>query len=196
MTKLGWFLGVVAVLAVSLAAIDSLLPGGRPAAREAQTIGDTRSVISGLMTYASENCGFFPAHLTDLTRWDGTPIAIPNYPDDAPEFLGGDLARADSYVKSGYRRSYQPFGRTDEIPPTCAQDSVLTYCYVSNPESSQFDSAWVNSLPSWLVQILPFDFDTTSCVCRPGQHNYIRGSRWAGSRSAAREPMDRGAFRR
>ena len=160
MTKLGWFLGVVAVLAVSLAAIDSLLPGGRPAAREAQTIWDTRSVISGLMTYASENCGFFPAHLTDLTRWDGTPIAIPNYPDDAPEFLGGDLARADSYVKSGYRRSYQPFGRTDEIPPTCAQDSVLTYCYVSNPESSQFDSAWVNSLPSWLVQILPFDFDT------------------------------------
>ena len=96
MTKLGWFLGVVAVLAVSLAAIDSLLPGGRPAAREAQTIGDTRSVMSGLMTYASENCGFFPAHLTDLTRWDGTPIAIPNYPDDAPEFLGGDLARADS----------------------------------------------------------------------------------------------------
>ena len=77
MTKLGWFLGVVAVLAVSLAAIDSLLPGGRPAAREAQTIGDTRSVMSGLMTYASENCGFFPAHLTDLTRWDGTPIAIP-----------------------------------------------------------------------------------------------------------------------
>lgn len=55
---------------------------------------------TGLMTYASENCGFFPAHLTDLTRSDGTPIAIPNYPDDAPEFLGGYLARADSYVKA------------------------------------------------------------------------------------------------
>jgi len=112
--KLGCFLSLVAATVVSLVAIDGLLPTGRSNSGESQAIGDTRSVISALTTYASHNCGFYPAHLTDVTREDGTPIAIPSYPDDAPQFLGGDLARASPYVKEGYRRIYQPFGRPDE----------------------------------------------------------------------------------
>ena len=103
------------------------------------------------------------------------PARAARFTLDAPEHSGtipgarGDILTpgvaltsnlAVIFTLNQHRRSYQPFGRPDEIPPTCAQDSVLTYCYVSNPESSQFNSAWVNSLPSWLVQILPFDFDT------------------------------------
>ena len=49
-------------------------------APDVQAIGDTRSVISAMQTYASVNCGFFPGDITDATRDDGTPIGIPEYP--------------------------------------------------------------------------------------------------------------------
>lgn len=51
---------------------------------ESQAIGDSRYIVSAMQTYASANCGFYPRDLTDATRHDGTPIAIPNFLDEAP----------------------------------------------------------------------------------------------------------------
>ena len=109
---------------------------------DSQAIGDTRSVISAMHTFASANCGFFPRDLTDATFEDGTPISIPNYPTNAPSFLGGDLGRPGPYAKSGYEREYTPFGTPDDIPPECAPDSVLAYCYTSHPGEHLLPTSW------------------------------------------------------
>lgn len=127
-----------------------------PSRPQGRAIGDTRTVISALVTYASANCGFFPGDLTDTTREDGTPIAIPNYPDEAPEFMGRDLGQPSPYVKSGYRRTYQTFGRPEDIPPECAQNSVFDFCYASHPLQT-FRSHLAEDLPRWLAESLYFE---------------------------------------
>lgn len=124
---------VVAIIGIIAAiAIPSLLRA-RVSANEAQAIGDTRSVISGSQTYASSNCGYFGADLGCLTRESGGSICIPSYPSAAPQFLGGDIARAGAYVKSGYTRTYTGYNVPSSIPPQCAAGSVATYCYTSIP---------------------------------------------------------------
>jgi prepilin-type N-terminal cleavage/methylation domain-containing protein len=55
---------VVAIIGIVAAiAIPSLLRA-RVSANESQAIGDSRTVVSGLVTYASANCGFYPANLS------------------------------------------------------------------------------------------------------------------------------------
>jgi prepilin-type N-terminal cleavage/methylation domain-containing protein len=127
---------VVAIIGIIAAiAIPSLLRA-RVSANESQVIGDSRTVVSGLATYASANCGMYPPNLgcTTFEDSDGT-ICIPNYPSQAPQFLGGDLARdTDSYSKGGYDRLY-----VGSRPPTgvastrCDAASVLAFCYHGTP---------------------------------------------------------------
>ncbi len=130
---------VVAIIGIIAAiAIPSLLRA-RVSANEAQAIGDTRSVISAEMTYASANCGFF-APLENLCRNGGNcggVIGIPGYPTNAPEFLGGDLGQTTPYPKSGYERSWEDTSAPSSVDTTrCDVSSVNDYCYHSVPLSA------------------------------------------------------------
>ena len=132
---------MVAIIGIIAAiAIPSLLRA-RVSANEAQAIGDTRSVISGEQTYASSNCGYFGA-LTDLCRAGGGPdctgIPIPGYPAAAPEFVGGDLGRANGTLKSGFIRTFQPGNAASTagpVGPNCDPNSLLDYCYEATAAS-------------------------------------------------------------
>jgi hypothetical protein len=110
----------------------------RVSANESQAIGDCRTVVSGLATYASSNCGFYPSKLS-CTTWDGTgniAACIPNYPTAAPQFLGGDLAdQGATYTKGGYQRGYQAKNPGTNIPSRCEQTGVVTFCYDAWPVS-------------------------------------------------------------
>ena len=120
---------VVAIIGIIAAiAIPSLLRA-RVSANEAQAIGDTRSVISAEQTYASANCGFY----ADLDRLSRPGIGIPNYPTQAPEFLGQDIGRTATYVKSGYNREWVGGNAPATIPAICDQQAVLFYCYDAWP---------------------------------------------------------------
>ena len=128
---------VVAIIGIIAAiAIPSLLRA-RVSANEAQAIGDTRSLISAEMTYASANGGFF-SDVVNLCRNGGNcaGIGIPNYPLVAPEFLGGDLGRTSPYLKSGYNRTWAvAVAVSGGVPTTLDPNSVLDYCYASTPAS-------------------------------------------------------------
>ncbi len=126
---------VVAIIGIIAAiAIPSLLRA-RVSANEAQAIGDTRTVISAEQTYASANCGFF-ADLINLCRNGGDcgGVGIPQYPANAPEFVGGDLGRNSTYSKSGYDRTWEAVGSPVSVDTTrCDPTSVTDYCYHSTP---------------------------------------------------------------
>ena len=106
----------------------------RLSANEAQVIGDSRAVIAAEQTYAASNCGFF-SDLVNLCRGGGdcAGVGIPNYPDAAPEFVGGDLGRTSPYVKSGYSRTLAGNGSPTTVPDHCDPDSLLDYCYHAEP---------------------------------------------------------------
>lgn len=125
---------VVAIIGIIAAiAIPSLLRA-RVSANEAQVIGDTRTVMSASVTYATSNCGYFANDLPCMTREGGGSICIPNYPPSAPQFLGADIARSSPYTKSGYLRSYLPGTAAPSVDPTkCDVNSLLDYCYMSVP---------------------------------------------------------------
>jgi prepilin-type N-terminal cleavage/methylation domain-containing protein len=125
---------VVAIIGIIAAiAIPSLLRA-RVSANEAQAIGDTRSVISAEQTYASSNGGLF-GDITNLCRGPGCAgIGIPNYPANAPDFLGGDLARLGT--KSGYDRAFVQNGQPAQTTPMQDPNSLLDYCYTSTPSSA------------------------------------------------------------
>lgn len=128
---------VVAIIGIIAAiAIPNLLRA-RVSANEAQAIGDTRTVMSANVTYASTNCGLFAARLLCMTRDNGGNICIPNYVPSAPAFLSGDLGRAVPYTKSGYIRDYVPNGVGAGIDANrCDPASLLDFCYVSSPLSN------------------------------------------------------------
>lgn len=124
---------VVAIIGIIAAiAIPSLLRA-RVSANEAQVIGDTRTVMSASVTYATSNCGYFAADLPCMTREGGGAICIPNYPPTAPQFLGADIARPSPYTKSGYSRSYLQGAAAPTTNPRCDPGSLLEYCYMSVP---------------------------------------------------------------
>jgi prepilin-type N-terminal cleavage/methylation domain-containing protein len=120
---------VVAIIGIIAAiAIPNLLRA-RVSANEAQAIGDTRTVMSANVTYASTNCGLFAANLVCMFN-----VCIPNYPAVAPRFLGGDLGRPVPFTKSGYNRDYLPNGNATAVDANrCDPASLLDYCYVSSP---------------------------------------------------------------
>jgi prepilin-type N-terminal cleavage/methylation domain-containing protein len=132
---------VVAIIGIIAAiAIPSLLRA-RVSANEAQSIGDSRSVVSAEQTYASANCGFF-GNAVNLCRAVGNTacagILIPNYPTQAPEFLGADLGGSIGQTKSGYNRAWVANGAPTVVGPNCAPvgpGSVLDYCYTGVPAS-------------------------------------------------------------
>jgi len=126
---------VIAIIGVIAGIAIPQLLRARLSANEAQAIGDSRAVIAAQQTYAASNCGFF-ADLTNLCRNGadcGGTIGIPDYPDSAPEFIGADLGRTSPYVKSGYNRTLAPNGTPTSVPAHCDPDSLLDYCYHSEP---------------------------------------------------------------
>lgn len=126
---------VIAIIGVIAGIAIPQLLRARLSANEAQAIGDSRAVIAAQQTYAASNCGFF-ADLTNLCRNGadcGGAIGIPNYPATAPEFIGADLGRTSPYVKSGYNRTLTPNGTPTSVPAHCDPDSLLDYCYHSEP---------------------------------------------------------------
>ena len=126
---------VIAIIGVIAGIAIPQLLRARLSANEAQAIGDSRAVIAAQQTYAASNCGFF-ADLTNLCRNGadcGGSIGIPEYPDAAPEFIGADLGRTSPYVKAGYNRTLAPNGAPTSVPVHCDPDSLLDYCYHSEP---------------------------------------------------------------
>ena len=125
---------VVAIIGVIAGIAIPQLLRARLSANEAQAIGDSRAVIAAEQTYAASNCGFF-SDLVNLCRDGGdcAGVGIPNYPDAAPEFVGGDLGRTTPYVKSGYNRSLTGNGAPTSVPDHCDPDSLLDYCYHTEP---------------------------------------------------------------
>lgn len=126
---------VIAIIGVIAGIAIPQLLRARLSANEAQAIGDSRAVIAAQQTYAASNCGFF-ADLTNLCRNGadcGGTIGIPDYPDAAPEFIGADLGRTSPYVKAGYNRTLTPNGTPTSVPDHCDPDSLLDYCYHSEP---------------------------------------------------------------
>jgi len=121
---------VVAIIGIIAAiAIPSLLRA-RVSANEAQVIGDTRTVISASVVYASNNCGLYAASLDCMSVPNS--ICIPNYPSTAPVFLSRDVGRASPYLKSGYVRTY--IGRAASDPGSlCDPGSNFDFCYMSTP---------------------------------------------------------------
>lgn len=116
-------IGIIAAIA-----IPSLLRA-RVSANEAQAIGDTRSIISAEMTYASANAGFY-----DTLDCLATPAScIPNYPSDAPSFIGPELTPS---VKGGYTRTFHP-GPPADVEPSqrsrLSPSSVNSFAYVAVP---------------------------------------------------------------
>lgn len=125
---------VIAIIGVIAGIAIPQLLRARLSANEAQAIGDSRAVIAAQQTYAASNCGFF-SDLVNLCRAGGNcgGIGIPNYPPAAPEFIGGDLGRTSPYTKTGYSRNFAENGRATNPPGHCDPDSVLDYCYHSEP---------------------------------------------------------------
>ena len=123
---------VVAIIGIIAAiAIPSLLRA-RVAANEARVIGDTRSLISASVTYASSNCGLFAATLVCMTQGS---ICIPGYPAVAPAFLGRDLGQATPYNKAGYNRDYLTIPAAGQDTTRCDPGSLFDFCYHSVPTS-------------------------------------------------------------
>ena len=125
---------VIAIIGVIAGIAIPQLLRARLSANEAQAIGDSRAVIAAQQTYAASNCGFF-SDLPNLCRNGGNcaGIGIPNYPPAAPEFLGGDLGRTSPYTKTGYNRTFAAGQQATNRPAHCDQNSVLDYCYHSEP---------------------------------------------------------------
>jgi len=114
--------GIIAAIA-----IPSLLRA-RVSANESGAIGDTRTVISAQLTYASANGGYYDS-LECLANPSG---CIPGYPPQGPYMLGPELVARE---KTGYRRTLHlgvpPVGQdpSAKASPT----SVVSFAYVAVP---------------------------------------------------------------
>lgn len=118
-------------VAEALARIELRITYLRFKENEPQAIGDTRSVISAEQTYASANCGYY----ADVQYLSHPNIQIPNYPSQAPEFVGQDVGRPSVYVKSGYARNFIPGTAASNLDSSkCdATNSLISYCYTATP---------------------------------------------------------------
>ena len=121
---------VVAIIGIIAAITIPGLLRARVSANEAQVIGDTRTVISAGITYASNNCGLFAASLVCMTD---DSVCIPGYPTAAAPFLTGDLGQATPYSKGGYTRDYLTVPAAGQDTARCDPGSLLNFCYHSVP---------------------------------------------------------------
>jgi hypothetical protein len=140
---------------------------------EAQAIGDTHAIISANQTYASANGGFYARNLECMARGSESGICIPGYPEDAPEFLGSDLARAVPYVKSGYERNYTTAEVPDEVPAGCDPASPRFFCYASKPV--RLGVTGERSFLGTATGELYFDYDGGDSNCVPVARTAARG---------------------
>jgi len=156
---------VVAIIGILAALGIPTLLRARVSANEAQVIGDSRSVVSAAQTYAAANCGWFASNLFPCMTWEqGGGICIPGYPPNSPQFLGADIARAGTYAKSGYSRTYTA-GSALGVPPApqCDPNSVTSYCYDSVPSSMGLTG--VRSFVATSAGALYVDPAGNSCAC-------------------------------
>jgi len=125
---------VVAIIGIIAAiAIPSLLRA-RVSANESATIGDIRTVISGLAAYQSANGGWYTSAVSCLTNPAAATLAcIPNYPSNSPTFLDSQIGSL--LAKSGYNRSFQPGPAPVPMPATTTSGttSVSSYAYTATP---------------------------------------------------------------
>ena len=96
---------IVIIGIIAAIAIPSLLRA-RVSANESGMIGDTRTVISAMATYASANSNMYDSVLTCLAVPSNG--CIPSYDPASPTFLDPNVAVATA-AKSGYARSFQGF---------------------------------------------------------------------------------------
>ena len=168
-------------LLVGFSLLLSLLLGRRTEqlhliSNEAQAIGDTRTIISANQTYASANCGLYARTLECMARDSEGGICIPGFPEDAPEFVGSDLARAVPYVKSGYERNYTTADAADEVPAGCDPGSPKFFCYASRPVTLGLtgDRSFLGAATGELY----FDYDggDTNCVPVARTESFAEGA--------------------
>jgi len=114
---------VVAIIGIIAAiAIPSLLRA-RISANEAAAQGDSRTVSSSQVAYASSNRGAYGASLTCLA----SPVTC-MFPPSVTQFLDPQIG-ADSVTKQGYNRVYSPGAAAMGIP----DPGVNTWSYISDP---------------------------------------------------------------
>jgi prepilin-type N-terminal cleavage/methylation domain-containing protein len=120
---------VVAIIGIIAAiAIPSLLRA-RVSANESATIGDVRTVISGMAAYQSANAGWYDQILSCLAV--AGPTCIPNYPANAPTFLDSNIAFI--LPKSGYNRSFEPGPAPVPTSPLASGTQSSSYAYLASP---------------------------------------------------------------
>jgi prepilin-type N-terminal cleavage/methylation domain-containing protein len=120
---------VVAIIGIIAAiAIPSLLRA-RVSANESATIGDVRTVISGMAAYQSANAGWYDQVLSCLTI--SGPTCIPNYPTNAPTFLDSNIGFL--LPKSGYNRTFEPGPQPAPTTPLASGTQASSYAYLSSP---------------------------------------------------------------
>lgn len=68
---------------------------------------------------------------TPSIAWRQPTSCIPEYPAQAPDFLGADLAAA--FVKSGYERTFYPGLPANGVSPTQSPSSMRSFAYVAVP---------------------------------------------------------------
>jgi hypothetical protein len=102
--------------------------GHHPARSESTVIGDIRTVISAQAAYQARNGGYADGALGCLAR---PGSCIPGYGGDQTTFLDEQLASL--VEKKGYRRSFHPGPRPDQIPPSSSPTSLTTWAYTAVP---------------------------------------------------------------
>jgi len=115
---------VVAIIGIIAAiAIPSLLRA-RISANEAAAEGDSRTVSSAQVAYASSNRGAYGTTLACL----GSPGTC-GFPSTVTQFLDSQIGTGGVVTKQGYNRTYNAGAVANGTP----DPGVITFSYVSNP---------------------------------------------------------------
>ena len=115
---------VVAIIGIIAAiAIPSLLRA-RISANEAAAQGDSRTISSSQVAYASSNRG---AYGTTLVCLSSPPTCM--FPATVTQFLDPQIGAAGIVTKQGYNRAYLPGAVGTGIP----DPGVTTFSYTSDP---------------------------------------------------------------
>jgi prepilin-type N-terminal cleavage/methylation domain-containing protein len=117
---------VVAIIGIIAAiAIPSLLRA-RISANEAAAQGDSRTVSSSQVAYASSNRGAYGTTLACLATPSGC-----GFPATVTQVLDPQIGAAGMVTKQGYNRSYLPGNVATGTP----DPGVLTWAYTSDPST-------------------------------------------------------------
>jgi type IV pilus assembly protein PilA len=115
---------VVAIIGIIAAiAIPSLLRA-RISANEAAAQGDSRTVSSAQVAYASSNRGAYGRNLGCLAVPSGC-----GFPTTVTQFLDPQIGSASTVTKQGYNRDFLPGAAANGLP----DPGVATFAYTSAP---------------------------------------------------------------